>query len=188
MKIISFTIVLFVLGISASFAQEVPVEASSIVGLSLDDAATKLESYGYEIAYSSVFSKKQYWWNESKKVCVNVAFHKGKDHLVETVTMLADKECTSGIEAAHKMWDRYHDGQAPMNSSAVTKQREKLISQGFKVSYWIQDASPGHSMEYWYNERSNKCKYIGWNTSGGDGVFTGNGSPEQAKNPAPVKN
>ena len=187
MRIINLTILILALTISVSFAQnEVPKEASSIIGLSLDDAETKLETNGYEIAYSSIFGKKQYWWNESKKTCVNVAF-KGKKHIIKSVTWLNESECLPGIEASHKLWEKYHDGQAPMNSSGVTKQREKFAAQGYKASYWIHDGSLGHDIEYWYNEEANKCKYIVWNTSGGDGVFTGKGTPEQGKNPAPKK-
>ena len=186
MRIINLTILILALTISLSFAQnEVPKEASSIIGLSLDDAENSLEKNGYEIAFSSIFGKKQYWWSDSKKTCVNVAFHKGKKHIIESVTLLDESECLPGIEASHKIWEKYHDGQAPMNSSEVTKQREKLTTKGYKASYWIHEISLGHDIEYWYNEKTNKCKYIVWNTSGGDGVYTGNGTPEQAKNPAP---
>ena len=187
MRKISLVILVLLLTIGVSFAQnEVPANASAIVGLPLSDAQDKLESYGYEIAYSSLMGKKEYWWSKSEKVCINVAFHKGKEHKVEEVTLLDSKECEPGIEASHKVWEKYHDGQSSTSNAEINKHRDKFTQDGYKASYWIKDLPPGKNAEYWYNETKNKCKYIVWDSQGGD-VSTGNGQPSQGKNPAPVK-
>jgi len=172
-----------------TFAQnKVPAEVSAMIGLTLDDAQTELESNGYEITYSSIMSKKQYWWSESQKVCIDLSFHKGKDHKIETVTKIANEECEKGLEAARKVWEGYHDGQATISSQAVDKEREKLSEQGYNVSYWIHEASAGKSMEYWFNESTQKCRYIIMSTQGGDLIGTGKSEPSMGKNPAPPKN
>jgi len=172
-----------------SFSQsDVPEEASKLVGSKLEDAQKELESKGWEIAFSSLFGKKEYWWNESQKVCINMSFKNGHDHPIKEVTRIPNEECQKGVEAARKVWEKYHDGQSPDESPAINKEREKLLKQGYKVSYWIRDIAPGRSSEYWFNESTQKCMLIAWNTAGKDGVDTIKCEAKYGKNPAPTNN
>jgi len=54
----------------------VPQEVASIVKMKLDEGQAKLKSLGYEICSSSLFRKKQDWFNEKDKICVTVKFEK----------------------------------------------------------------------------------------------------------------
>jgi hypothetical protein len=176
----------FFIGTHASAQNEVPAEVLSIVKMKLDDGQAKLKSLGYEICSSSMLGKKQDWYNESTKNCVTVHFNKGKN-ITEVALNPAISECQKGLDASRKVWEKYHDGQAPVNSEKIDAERKKLSDQGFKASYWINEVSPGRNSEYWINESTQKTMYIVWEIQGNKWVMTEKTDFNMGKNPAPSK-
>jgi len=165
---------------------EVPLNVTSIVNLNLEDAQKVLGEKGYEIAGSNFFKKTQLWWNETDKVCISLSYNKGKEHKVESVKQGEAASCKSGVEAARKVWEKYHDGPAPVNSPGIEKERQKLSAKGYVVSYWIEDIAPGRSTEYWKSE-SNECMHIVWNTLDKSDVSVSDCEAKYSVNPAPKK-
>jgi hypothetical protein len=161
-----------------------PPEVASIVNMNLDEGQTKLESLGYEICSSSLFGKKQDWFNESTKYCVTVKFDK-KNNITEVIENPATSECQKGLEASRKVWEKYHDGQAPVSTAKIDEERKKLADKGFKVSYWINEVSPGRDSEYWVNETAKKTMFIVWEIQGNVWVMTESADYEMGQNPAP---
>ena len=133
--------------------------------MSLEEGQEKLASLGYDLCFSSLFGKKQDWFNVSTKNCVTVKFDK-KKVITEVVMNLKLQNVKKGLDAARKVWENYHDGQAPVNSQRIDVERKKLVDQGYKVSYWVTDVSPGRSAEYWVNETTQKTMFIVWETQG----------------------
>ena len=184
--LISFVLLISVVPLAA-IAQDVPADLNSLVNMKLDDAETLLEQKGYEIAGSSIFKKEQLWYNEKQNVCVSIAFEKKGDHTVTAVKPGDVAKCKEGVAAARKVTQSYHDGPAPANAAAIEKEREKLRAKGFVVSYWIQDAAPGRSTEYWKNESTGACMHIVWNSNDQGGVETMECEKEYGNNPYPKK-
>ena len=186
-----FLIIVFVItGIHISndaYAQDgVPPEVSSIVKMKLEAGQDKLASLGYEICSSSMFGKKQDWYNESTKNCVTVKFDKKKE-ITEVLLNPATSECQKGLEASRKVWEKYHDGQAPVSTAKIDEERKKLTDQGFKVSYWINEVSPGRNSEYWVNDTTQKAMFIVWEIQGNKWVMTESTDYEMGHNPSPKK-
>ena len=186
-----FLLIMFVItGIHISkdaHAQDgVPPEVSSIVKMKLEAGQDKLASLGYEICSSSMFGKKQDWYNESTKNCVTVKFDKKKE-ITEVLLNPATSECQKGLEASRKVWEKYHDGQAPVSAAKIDEERKKLSDEGFKVSYWINEVSPGRNSEYWVNETTQKAMFIVWEIQGNKWVMTESTDYEMGHNPSPKK-
>jgi hypothetical protein len=176
----------FFIGFDANAQEGVPKEVLSIIDMKLEDGQAKLNKLGYEICSSSFMGKKQDWYNESTKNCLTVHFNKSKS-ITEVVLNLAISDCQKGLEASRKIWENYHDGQAPVNSEKINAERKKLTDQGFKPSYWIYDVSPGRNAEYWINETTKKVKVIVWEIQGEKWVMTNESDYKMGKNPAPSK-
>lgn len=158
-----------------------------LIGMNLEDAQAKLEQQGYEIAHSSLFKKEQLWYNEKQNSCVNILFEKKGDHKVSAVEAGDVAKCKEGVAAARKLWENYHDGQAPINDAKITEERKKLADAGFTVSYWVNDVSPGRSAEYWVNESAKKVKSIVWETATSKWAMTNDSDYSMGKNPAKNK-
>jgi hypothetical protein len=172
-----------------AFAQEsVPPEVSSIIGKSLDEGQGELSKLGYEICASSFFGKKQDWYNESSKICVTIKFDKKTEKITEVLSNPDVASCQRGLEASRKLWENYHDGQAPVRSAQLDEERKKLAEQGYTVSYWVNDVSPGRSAEHWVNETTKKTMSIVWETQGSVWVMTHESDYEYGHNPAPKNN
>ena len=168
-------------------AQEsVPSEVKSIVGMKLEDGESKLQELGYEICFSSLFGKKQDWFNETKQICVTIKFKKNLE-ITEVSLNPEVSECQKKLENARKLWENYHDGQAPVSDQKIDEERKKLADLGFKASYWVNDVSPGRSAEYWVNESTKKVKLIVWETQSNKWTMTNDSDYSMAKNPAPKK-
>ncbi len=189
-KLLSLLIFFIITGFSKSniaYAQDgVPPEVNSIVKMNLEEAQSKLTNLGYEICASSLFGKKQDWFNESTQNCVTVKFDK-KKIITEVLLNPANSECQQGLEASRKVWEKYHDGQAPVNTAKLDEERKKLVDQGFKVSYWVNEVSPGRNSEYWVNETTQKTMFIVWEIQGNKWVMTEKTDYEYGKNPAPSR-
>jgi hypothetical protein len=97
-------------------------------------------------------------------------------------------ECAKGLEASRKLWENYHDGQAPVNSASIDTERDKLRKQGFSVSYWINEVSPGKTMEIWKNDSNKSGKAIFWVSSSLSDVQVIDKDYAGTTNPAPVQN
>ena len=176
------------IGNNRAFAQDgVPTEVKAIVKMKLEDGQAKLEKLGYEICFSSLFGKKQDWVNEKSQTCVTLKFNK-KQEITEVSLNPQTSECLKKLEKARKIWENYHDGQAPVSNSKIDEERKNLAGKGFKVSYWINDVSPGRSAEYWVNDSTKKVKLIVWESADNKWVMTNDSSYEMGKNPAPKKN
>jgi hypothetical protein len=154
--------------------------------MKLEAGQDKLASLGYEICSSSMFGKKQDWYNESTKNCVTVKFDKKKE-ITEVLLNPATSECQKGLEASRKVWEKYHDGQAPVSTAKIDEERKKLGDEGFKVSYWINEVSPGRNSEYWVNDTTQKAMFIVWEIQGNKWVMTESTDYEMGHNPAPKK-
>ena len=165
----------------------VPTEVLSIVNMNLEEGQTKLSSLGYEICGSSLVGKKQDWFNEKTKNCVTVHFSKSKE-ITEVTLNPSISDCQKKLEASRKVWENYHDGQAPVNTAKIDAERKKLSDQGFKVSYWINEVSPGRNSEYWINEKTEKAMFIVWEIQDNKWVMTDKTDFKMGKNPAPSKN
>lgn len=185
--LISALIITTIFSFEANSQNEVPSDVNAIINLKLDDAQKILAEKGYEIASSSMFKKQQLWWNESKQVCISIAFSKGADHKVESVNLGDVEKCKSGAEASRKVWENYHDGQAPVSNAKIDEERNKLASQGFVVSYWINEVSPGRDAEYWVNETTIKAMFIVWEIQGNKWVMTEKTDYSMGQNPSPNK-
>jgi hypothetical protein len=190
-KIKSFSLAIlllaFLFNINAN-AQDgsLPTEITSIVKMTLEGGQNKLASLGYEICYSSLFSKKEDWFNESTKSCVTVKFDK-KKIITEVLQNTDISECQKGLEASRKVWEKYHDGQAPVSTPKIDEERKKLADQGFKVSYWVNEVSPGRNSEYWVNDVTQKTMFIVWEIQDNKWVMTDKTDYQMGKNPAPNK-
>jgi hypothetical protein len=152
--------------------------------MKLDEGQAKLANLGYEICASSLMGKKQDWFNESTNNCVTVRFNKSKE-ITEVLLNPATSECQRKLDASRKIWENYHDGQAPISTSKIDAERKKLADQGFKASYWINDVSPGRSSEYWVNETTQKTMFIVWEIQDNKWVMTEKTDYTMGKNPAP---
>jgi hypothetical protein len=164
----------------------VPPEVNAILNLQMDQAQEKLEALGYEICGVKPMKKTEDWINQSTKSCITLKFDKN-NQITQVSSNPAYSECLKGIDKINKMWANYHDGQAPAGDARVNEEREKLKSEGFKVSYWVNDVSPGRSAEYWVKESSKKLKSIVWETQSNKWVMTHDSDYAMAKNPSPVK-
>jgi hypothetical protein len=184
--LVALVIIISIAPMAAS-AQDVPAELNSLVSMKLDDAQDWLEQNGYEIAASSLFKKEQLWYNEKQNVCVSIAFEKKGDHTVTGLKPGDKVKCKEGVAAARKVTDSYHDGPAPANAAAIEKEREKLRAKGFVASYWIQDAAPGRSTEYWKNESTGDCMHIVWNSADQSDVSASKCDSKYGDNPYPKK-
>jgi hypothetical protein len=167
-------------------AQDVPAEVKSIVGMKLETGQAKLGGLGYEVCFSSLFGKKQDWFNEKAQICVTVKFNK-KEEITEVSINPETSECQKKLENARKIWENYHDGQAPVSDAKIDEERKKLADAGFKVSYWVNDVSPGRSAEYWVNESAKKVKSIVWDIQGSKWAMTHDSDYSMGKNPASGK-
>ena len=164
----------------------VPKEVASITKMSLEKGQEKLTSLGYEVCSSSLFGKKQDWFNESTQNCVTVKFDK-KKVITEVILNPETSECQKGLDASRKVWEKYHDGQAPVSTAKLDEERKKLADKGFIVSYWIDEISPGRSSEYWVNETAQTTMYIVWEIQGNKWIMTEKTDYKMGKNPAPSK-
>ncbi len=153
--------------------------------MNLDEGQSKLQNLGYEICASSLSGKKQDWYNESTKNCVTVKFDKKSNKITEVLLNPATSECQKGLDASRKVWEKYHDGLAPVNTAKIDEERKKLASQGYKVSYWINEVSPGRNSEYWINETAQKTMFIVWEIQGNKWVMTESTEYKMGQNPAP---
>ncbi|MDZ7645690.1 MAG: hypothetical protein U5K54_00130 [Cytophagales bacterium] len=188
LSLFAFVLITGFLTTSKANAQDgVPPEVASITKMSLEEGQEKLASLGYELCSSSLFGKKQDWINETTQNCVTVKFDK-KQVISEVVINPETSECQKRLDAARKVWENYHDGQAPVNSKIIDDERSKLADQGFKVSYWTYDVSPGRSAEYWVNEKTHEAMFIVWEIQGNKWVMTKKTDYSMGKNPAPSKN
>lgn len=194
MKSLKILSLLIFIGITGFFstsnvnAQGVPPEVASIVKMNLKDGQAKLSSLGYEICASSLSGKKQDWYNASEKICVTIKFEKqGEKPITEVTINPATSDCQKKLEASNKVWENYHDGQAPVTNAKIDDERKKLASQGFKVSYWIKDVAPGRSTEYWINESTKTAMHIVWENQGNKFVMTDKSDYSIGHNPAPKK-
>lgn len=175
-----------ILNSSKAIAQDsVPTEVASIVNMKLEEGQSKLESLGYEICSSSFAGKKQDWFNESTNVCVTIKFNKKSKEITEVLLNPATSDCQKKLEASRAVWEKYHDGQAPVSNAKIDEERQRLSDKGFKVSYWINEISPGRSMEYWVNETAQKAMYIVWEVQGNVWVMTEKTDYKMGHNPAP---
>lgn len=154
--------------------------------MKLEDGEAKLQSLGYEICFSSLFGKKQDWFNEASQICVTVKFKKNLD-ITEVALNPETSECQRKLRNARKLWENYHDGQAPVNDAKIDEERKKLADAGFKVSYWVNDVSPSRAAEYWVNESAKKVKSIVWDVQGNKWAMTHDSDYSMGKNPAPNK-
>jgi hypothetical protein len=193
MKLSKFLFIKAVFVLTAGFfcmklyAQDgVPPEVLSIVNMKIDDGQEKLKTLGYDISSSSLTGKKQDWFNEKTKNCITVRFNKDKE-ITEVALNPSTSECQKGLDASRKVWEKYHDGQAPMSSDKIDAERKKLSDQGFKVSYWVNEAAPGRNSEYWINENTQKTMFIVWEVQGNKWVMTDKTDYKMGKNPAPSK-
>jgi len=165
---------------------QVPSEVSSISNTKLEDGQKKLQSLGYELCFSSLFGKKQDWYNEKSKICVTVMFDK-KKNITEVLQKKEISECQKGLEASRKVWENYHNGQASVSNTKIDEERNKLMNKGYKVSYWINDVSPGRCAEYWVNDNTQSTMVIVWEIQGNKWVMTNKSDYKMGKNPAPKK-
>lgn len=156
--LIAFLIASYISNNIVNAQEGVPPEVASILKMKLDEGQAKFESLGYEICSSSFSGKKQDWFNESAKICVTVNFDKKSKEIVEVLLNPAISECQKGLEASREVWEKYHNGQAPINTAKIEEERKKLFDQGFRVSYWINEVSPGRDSEYW--ERNNSKDHV----------------------------
>jgi len=166
----------------------IPAEVTSIVNMKLEDGQNKLTSLGYEVCSSSLFGRKQGWYDEKNKICISLKFDKSKDKKITEVVLDPNvTECQKALEASRAVWLKYHDGQAPVNTAKINEERKKLTEKGFVVSYWIDEISPGRSSEYWVNETTKKVMFIVWETQTNNWVMTNSSEYKMGQNPAPKK-
>lgn len=183
-----FVLVLLSAGtIRAKALAQVPSEVQTIVDMDIEKGLETLTNLGYEICGIKPFKKTEDWINTSTQSCITFKFDKKKNIITEVTLNPECSQCLNGLEESHKIWEKYHDGSAPVNNSRVDEERKKLTDNGFKVSYWVEDGSPGHSAEYWVNESSKKVKLIVWETESGKWLMTNDSEYSMGKNPSPLK-
>lgn len=183
-----FGIFFFQFTIKAKAQGSVPPEVASIVKMNLKDGQAKLASLGYELCGSSLSGNKQDWYNESGKICVTVKFDKKNDNLITEISLNpSTSKCQKGLDASRKVWQNYHDGQAPITNTKIDEERNKLAKKGYKVTYWINEVAPGRSSEYWVNETTKTAMHIVWETQGNKWVKTDASDYKLGYNPAPKK-
>jgi hypothetical protein len=165
----------------------IPADVASIVNMKLEAGQNKLAALGYEICASSFVGKKQDWYNEKTKHCVTVRFDK-KEVVTEVTTNPDVSKCQQGLEASRKVWENYHDGQSPVNDAKINEERKKLSDQGFRVNYWVNDVSPGRSVEYWISDEKQTAMQIVWEIQGPKWVMTNKVDySSHRQNPAPKR-
>jgi predicted Rdx family selenoprotein len=184
--VLAMLAIVFVLANYTVNAQDVPAEVKEIVGMKLENGQAKLQEMGYEICFSSLFGKKQDWINEDAQICVTIKFSKSEE-ITDVSINPETSECLTKLENARKIWENYHDGQAPVSDAKIDEERKKLTDTGFKVSYWVNDVSPGRAAEYWVNESTQKVKSIVWDIQGSKWAMTHDSDYSMGKNPAPAK-
>lgn len=172
--------------VSAYGQNEVSSELTSLIGMPLKEAHTELLANGYEIAQSSIFSSKQMWYNENNNECGTLIFSKDDGHRIISIKPSKEKKCIRGVKASRRVWESYINGGADMSSSQIDIEREELKNQGCTASYWIKNVSPGKTAEIWYNESTQLCKMLVWDTSSKSNVKVVDRDPRLGKNPAPV--
>lgn len=172
--------------VSAYGQSDVSKDLNTLIGMPLKEAHTELLANGYEIAQSSLFNTKQMWYNETKNECVTFIFSKDDSHEIMSIEPSKEKKCIRGVKASRKVWASYINGGADMRSSEIDKERDMLANQGCTASYWIKDVSPGKTAEVWYNESTQLCKMLVWDTSSKSNVKVIDRDPRLGKNPAPV--
>ena len=170
------------------FAQNgVPVELKAVLNMNMDQAQEKLEALGYEICGVKPMKKTEDWINQSTTTCITLKFDKKTNQITEVLANPAYSDCLKGFDNIRKLWENYHDGQASVGDAKVNEERKKLTDSGFKVSYWVNDVSPGRSAEYWVNESTKKVQSIVWETASGKWALTHESDYAMGKNPSPVK-
>ncbi|MBN3584127.1 hypothetical protein JYB64_17145 [Algoriphagus aestuarii] len=169
-------------------AQDVPSEVSSIISMKLEDGEDKLQNLGYSICGSSFLAKKQDWYNPKENICITLKFDKKTEVITEVDINPATSECQRKLEESNKVWEKYHDGQAPASSPKLDEERKKLADKGFKASFWADQLSPGRSIEYWINESEKKAMYIVWEVPSNKWAKTDKADYESGINPAPKNN
>ncbi|MCM5663997.1 hypothetical protein [Galbibacter mesophilus] len=184
-NLVFYTLLLTAFFVSNKIAAQVPKEVSSIVKMNLDEGQDKLQNLGYEICHSSLFAKEQDWYNEKEKICVTIKFKKKSKEITEVSLNPETSKCEQGLEASRKVWEKYHDGPAPVSNSKIEEERKKLADQGFRVSYWVDQISPGNSSEYWVNDKTQKTMLIVWKVEGNEWLMTNKTEYKYGKNPAP---
>lgn len=162
--------------------------SNAIFGLPLEKAHVYLLENGFEIAHSSLFSKKQLWYNEDLNECISFKFNSDNDNKVESVSSGKERKCIRGVRAARRVWANYIDGGADAHSTYIDREREILQQNGYIVSYWVRDVSPGKTMEVWYNREEQLCMSISWDKSSKSNVKVLDRDPRLGENPAPVYN
>ncbi|MBD0835633.1 hypothetical protein [Aestuariibaculum suncheonense] len=187
LKFSVFLIIVFSIINMSNAQSKVPEEVSALVKMDLEEGQAKLKSLGYEICFSSLLGKKQDWFKESENSCITLKFDKRSKEITEVALNPNISQCQQRLEASRKVWEKYHDGQAPASSSKLDDERQKLVNKGFKVSYWVDEISPGRCIEYWINETTKKAMYIVWEVQGNRWATTDKTEYDMGKNPAPIK-
>jgi hypothetical protein len=165
----------------------VPEEVKATLNMQMDQAQEKLEALGYEICAVKPSKKTEDWINQTTKSCITLKFDKKTNQITQVSSNPGFSECLKGLDKINKMWANYHDGQAPAGDARVNEERKKLESEGFKVSYWVNDVSPGRTAEYWVNESTKKVRAIVWDTPNGKWAMNFDSDYTRAKNPSPLK-
>lgn len=185
--ILNCCLLVIMLNAAPALAQnEASKELDPLVGMALKEAHTQLLADGYEIAQSSIFNTKQMWYQEGKNECVIFNFSKDEGNTILSIQPAKEKKCINGVRASRRVWETYINGGAEASSSAIDQQRNSLSQNGYVVSYWIKDVSPGKTMEVWYNESQQLCKSLVWDTGSKGNVKVVDRDPRLGKNPAPI--
>lgn len=183
-----FVLILLVGGaLGTKVLAQVPSEVQAIVDMDIEKGLETLTNLGYEICGIKPFKKTEDWINTATQTCITFKFDKKKNIITEVSLNTEYSQCLNGLEESHKIWEKFHDGSAPVNNSRVDEERNKLTENGFRVSYWVEDASPGRSAEYWVNESNKKVKLIVWDTESGKWLMTNDSEYSMGKNPSPLK-
>ena len=190
-RVILLLVLVFIISLSGraqvNAQDKLPAEVEVIVKMKLEEGQEKLSSLGYEICSSSFMGKKQDWFNESIQTCVTIRFDRKTKEITEVLLNPETAVCQKGLEASRKLWENYHDGQAPVNSQKIEEERKKLTDQGYIVSYWVNEVSPGRCAEYWVNETTQKVMVIVWEIKGNVWVMTNSSTNSMGDNPAPKR-
>lgn len=177
---------LFIIPLCTFGQTDIPAELNALVDIPLESAQEKLQGMNYEIAASSLFKKNQLWYNESENMCIQVFFNKRGEKLVKSISYGDEDACKNGVAKARKVWENYHDGQATVSSESIDRERKKLQEQGYTASYWINEVSPGKTMEVWINESEQLSKSISWDNSTKSDIKVLDRDFKYAKNPSPL--
>jgi hypothetical protein len=169
-------------------AQEnVPADVKVVLNMKMDQAQEKLEALGYEICGVKPMKKTEDWINQSTKSCITLKFDKKTTQITQVSSNPTYSDCLKGLDDIRKLWANYHDGQAAASDARVNEERKKLENEGFKVSYWVNDVSPGRTAEYWVNESTKKVRAIVWDTPSGKWAMNFDSDYTRAKNPSPLR-